>query len=164
VARRLVVVDTSALIGLAAAGEFQLLPRLFGSVVITAAVRAEVLAAPELPGARDVRRAAHEGWLTTLDPPDFGEDLAALGEGEASVIALALQHVGPSLVVLDDAAARLRAEDVGLPVVGVLGVLIAAKRRGYLDLVGPRLERLAEHGFRVSPDLVRSVLSEVGEG
>ena len=43
-ARRLVVADASPLTGLAAAGAFDLLRRLYGQVTITVSVRDEVLA------------------------------------------------------------------------------------------------------------------------
>lgn len=43
-AERFVVADASPLIGLAAAGAFDPLRRLFGRVTVTAAVRDEVLA------------------------------------------------------------------------------------------------------------------------
>ena len=43
-ARRLVVADASPLIGLVAAGAFDLLRRLYGQVTITESVRDEVLA------------------------------------------------------------------------------------------------------------------------
>lgn len=43
-ASRLVVADASPLIGLAAAGAFDLLRRLFGQITITDSVRDEVLA------------------------------------------------------------------------------------------------------------------------
>ena len=49
-AERLVAADASPLIGLAAAGAFDLLRRLFGEVTVTNAVRDEVLAGRELPG------------------------------------------------------------------------------------------------------------------
>ena len=162
-AQRLVVVDGSALIGLAAAGQFHLLRKLFGAIIVTSAVRDEVLAAPSLPGSSEVEQAHADGWLTTADAHDTNEAFSALGPGEASVIALALEQDGPCLVVLDDAATRIRAEDEGLAVVGVLGILVAAKRSGYLDMVGPALERLTRLGFHVYPGLTRTTLGDVGE-
>lgn len=118
-AKRLVIADSSTLIGLAAAGEFQLLRLLFGAVVITTMVRDEVMAAPSLPGSSDVAQAQADGWLTIVDARQIGDSLAALGAGEASVIALALEQDGPCLIALDDAAARARAEDHRLSVIGV---------------------------------------------
>ena len=51
-ARRLVVADASPLIGLAAAGAFDLLRRLYGQVTITVSVHDEVLAGGDRPGSR----------------------------------------------------------------------------------------------------------------
>lgn len=63
-AERLVAADASPLIGLAAAGAFDLLHRLFDRVTVTAAVRDEVIAGGRPAGrARDDRsdRAGMDG-------------------------------------------------------------------------------------------------------
>jgi predicted nucleic acid-binding protein len=162
-ADRIVVADTSPLIGLAAADAFDLLRRLFGHVVITAAVRDEVMAAPQLPGAAEVERALADGWLNVAQASDDSTAFPDLGPGEASTIAWALEREGPCLVVLDDSAARIRARDHGLTVVGVLGILVAAKRAGHIDRLEPKERRLAASGFRIAPKLVDEVLRESGE-
>jgi predicted nucleic acid-binding protein len=59
---------------------------------------------------------------------------ASLGPGESEAISLALE-LGARWVILDERSARRVAEALGLPVVGTLGILLAAKRRGLLDAV-----------------------------
>lgn len=54
---RLVVADASPLIGLAAAGAFDVLRRLFGKVSVTTAVHEEVMAGAALPRARELAAA-----------------------------------------------------------------------------------------------------------
>ena len=52
---------------------------------------------------------------------------------------------------------------LGLSVVGTLGVLLAAKRRGLIAEVRPLVDQLARQGFWVSPRLVRQALLAAGE-
>jgi len=52
----------------------------------------------------------------------------------------------------------------GLAIIGLVGVLVAAKRRGYLASIGPVLEQLeVEAGFRLSESLKADALRAVGE-
>jgi predicted nucleic acid-binding protein len=52
---------------------------------------------------------------------------------------------------------------LGLPVVGTLGVLIAAKRRGLLDNVRPILQRLRASGYFLSDAVLAEALRLAGE-
>jgi predicted nucleic acid-binding protein len=162
-AARLVVVDASPIIGLAAAEAFDILRGLFGSVVVVEAVRQEVSAGPGRPGATELDKAVAEGWVLVRPDPAGSPDFPDLGPGGAATIALAIGQEGPCLVVLDDAVARARAQAEGLTVVGVAGLLLAAKRMGLIGRLREPFERLEQHGFRIAPEVVRSILQEGGE-
>ena len=68
-AQRLVAADASPLIGLASAGAFDLLRELFHNVTVIAAVRDEVLAGGELPGAPELDAAIRDGWIEIVPNP-----------------------------------------------------------------------------------------------
>ncbi len=68
-AERLVAADASPLIGLAAAGAFHLLRTLFDEITVTAAVRDEVLAGSQLPGADELAEAIRDRWINVVDVP-----------------------------------------------------------------------------------------------
>ena len=53
---------------------------------------------------------------------------------------------------------------LGLNVIGTLGVLLAAKRKGVIPAVRPLVEALLEKNFWISPQLVERALTEAGEG
>ena len=59
------------------------------------------------------------------------------------------------------AAGRTRAR--GIPVVGLAGVLLAAKRSGLLTSVASTLADLTREGYRLSDTLVSEVLRLAGE-
>jgi predicted nucleic acid-binding protein len=163
VAQRLVVADASPLIGLAAAESFDLLRGLFGSVAITIAVHDEVTAGQRLPGADELQLALAEGWLSVVPAPADGTRFPELGAGEASTLAVAIEHDGPRLVLMDDQLGRARARALGLDVSGAAGVLLASRRAGLMKWVRPGLERLMDSGFRISAEIAQAVLAEAGE-
>ena len=85
-----------------------------------------------------------------------------LGLGESEAISLAIE-VSAKRILLDERRARQSARALGLRPQGTLGILLAAKRRGYLSEISACLCRLAEHGFRLSPELRDEVLVSAGE-
>ena len=162
-AERLVAADASPLIGLAAAGAFDLLRRLFERVAVTAAVRDEVLAGGARPGARELTEAIESGWIKVAAVRPDRERFTDLGAGEASTLVLAIEHPGRCLVLMDDPLGRAHARAHGIAVTGLAGVLLAAKRAGLISSVGPFLERLERSDFRLSEELIRIVLEQAGE-
>ncbi len=162
-AKRLVAVDASPLIGLARADVFGLLRDLFAEATVTRIVQGEVMTGKGRPGAPELSDAIKAGWVAVVDASADVDAFADLDDGESSTLALARDHDGPRLVVMDEPLGRWHAEELGVSVVGVAGILIEARKRGLVTAVGPILERLGREGFRLAPDLVRVVLEQVGE-
>lgn len=76
-----------------------------------------------------------------------------LDPGEAEAIALALERRA-DLILLDERRATRAARQLGLKTLGLLGVLLLAKRKGIIDRVRPLLDRLdTTTGFWIAPDL-----------
>jgi predicted nucleic acid-binding protein len=156
------VVDASPLIFLASIDQLVLLKRLAGEVIVPAAVLHEVLAAKDLHP--ELAALGSAAWLRVEPDRSLPEEVAAwdLGAGEAQVLALALHH--PSCeAVLDDLQARRCARDLGIPVLGTLGVILRAKRRGDIVAARPLVEELLRQGLYLSESLVRAALAEVEE-
>ena len=148
---------------MAAAEAFDVLRRLFGVVTVTTVVRDEVLAGGDLPGASELRDAIESGWIrVTAAEPDT-EAFPDLDAGESSTLSLARSHRGPSLLLIDEPLGRAHARALGLDVTGVAGVLLIAKRRGFIELVRPVLNALARNGFRLSRVVSRAILRQAGE-
>lgn len=65
---------------------------------------------------------------------------------------------------MDERIGRDRANALGLNTVGILGVLLSAKRRGNIDSVAGAMKVLRrEIGFFISEDLYQEVLKQAGE-
>jgi predicted nucleic acid-binding protein len=159
---RFVAADASPLIGLAAAGVFAVLHGLFGRVTITRLVKDEVTARGGLPGAQELDAAMREGWIRVAPAPLETWRFAGLDAGEASTLALAVQHAG-ALVLMDHALGRTQAAELGLEVLDVAGLLLAAKQAHLVDAVRPLVSRLARRGFTIPQDARLALLDAAGE-
>lgn len=162
-AEEFVVSDASTLIGLAAAGAFDLLRELFGQVTVSTTVRDEVLAGGDRPGVRELSGAIGDGWITVVSIEPNAAVAANLDVGEASTLTLAIEHSGSSLVLMDETIGRSYARARGLNVTGLVGVLLVAKREGLVPSVRPFLERLRKGNFRLSEEFVGTIIKEAGE-
>ena len=154
----IVVPDAGPLIYLGGASQLDLLRRLYTDVVPRVVFDEGTLAGRDRTGAAEVRAAT---WLIIEAEAPDPESLATLDPGEAAAIPLA-SRLGATLRV-DDGAGRAAARDRGLVVVGTLGVLLTAKRRGLLPEVMPVLERMTRLGMFASAALVAEVRRLAGE-
>jgi predicted nucleic acid-binding protein len=147
------VSDASPLIVFHQFGRLDLVRAVLGEVLIPSAVAREI--APSLgdpppwmrvmglPSPRDPFP-----WEPTLDP----------GEAEAEAIALA-PEVSAGQILLDDRPARRTAEQLGLFVVGALGLLLEAQRQGFVSDVWIELDAVIDAGFNVGRSLYVDVLA-----
>ena len=142
--------------------KLDLLRLLYGSVVVPPAVRDELGIESGYPGANVLSAALTDRWITVHSSQGLviATELAdSLDPGEAEAIALALaEERAARFLLIDDAKGRRFARQRGLPVVGVAGVLLAAKSAGILAAVAPVLRNLSSAGYRLSPELMSGVL------
>lgn len=158
------VSDATPLIGLATIGRFGLLRRLFGQIYIPAAVYSEVVVAGrEIGGAkREVSAATWINHVSVTDQLAVEVLLDQLDRGEAETIVLA-KELRADWVLIDERKGRRKATELGLQMVGTVGLLVRAKQLGWLEVLRPELERLRTEGFSLSQRVVDGVLQQVGE-
>ena len=116
-------------------------------------------------GAAAVGQALEAGWLRVvrLEEGTQATRFARLVDaGEAEAIALCLSRAVRFLLI-DDAKGRKVAQSAGIPVLGVAGVLLAAKTAGHLPAVSPVIEDLVGVGYRLSRSLVEAVQRRANE-
>ena len=155
---RAVVADTGPLHYLALIGEIDLLPRLFDSVFVPELVRAE-LSHPRTPPVVRDWAASRPIWLQVAPTPPLETlPLPALDDGERAAIALALS-LRADLLLMDDRSGVAAARAQGLAVVGTLGLLDRAVRRGLVD-VAAALMRLKATNFRYRQEMLEALLAQ----
>jgi len=160
----IVVSDSSPLIGLAQIQRLELLQCLFGEIFIPQAVYDEVVIEGRKKG-RDVQAVSTATWIRTVvvsDPSSVGALLQELDKGEAETIVLA-QALSAEWVLMDEKAGRRKLTQMGMNKIGTLGILLWAKRAGFLDAIRPEIERLQAQRFSVSQSVINAVLEEAGE-
>ncbi len=157
------VVDTSPLIFLAKLDRLDLLQRGADEILAPPAVLNE--AQQRRDRSSELVEVALSSWLKVVQIND--SDILRLLQtdvdlGEAEAITLALQ-VRADQIVMDDLDGRRWARRLGLPVVGTLGLLLAARLRGEIPSLRGETDRLLEAGFRVSNPLLEAALKAAGE-
>lgn len=152
----IIVSDTTAITSLLQIGQAEILRELFQTVYIPPAVQHELLSfhatLPEfLLVAIPANRVDVERFQTLLDA------------GEAEAIALAKEKHADALL-MDEKIGREVATREGIPLIGLLGVLIKAKQNGLIASVRQSIADLElKADFRISAQLKERVLLQAGE-
>ena len=161
-----VISNTSPILALSAIGRLDLLKMQFGEPLIPEAVQAELKTETAFRGAKNTREALKEGWLKVqaVENAYLAQALAMeLDYGEAEAIALALE-THSQVVLLDEHEGRTKARGLGLQPIGVLGILLRAKKDGRIHSLKECIESLqSEVGFFVADELIQSILKQAGE-
>jgi predicted nucleic acid-binding protein len=103
-------------------------------------------------------------WLRVVPVTAIPPEIVAwnLDAGESAVLAWALANPG-ACAVIDDREGRRCASQHGIPVIGTLGLVLAAKRRGVISAARPLVEALIDSGLYLSEEIVAGALALVGE-
>ena len=145
------VTNSTCLIGLERIKRLDILTQVFDTVLAPPAVAKEVQASLD--------------WLkvqTVANPSVVTALRTQMDEGEAEAIALALE-LSDVLLILDDKKARRVAQQMGMKVIGTVGMLLRAKRQGIITEVKPLFTKLTEVNFRISQGIIQEALRLSGE-
>ncbi len=145
-----VVSDSTCLIGLERTGCLEMLPALFDSVMIPPEVEREF-----------------GGKFDWLKVENLSNNLLAaalqmiVDNGEAEAIALASEK--NCLLITDDKQARAAAKNLGIKIIGTVGILIRAKQNGIISEIKSIMDALDANDFRISRALREEALKIAGE-
>ena len=159
--------DTGPLIALGKVGRLELLRDLYEVILIPPAVHDELHLGSGRPGEQESAEAREQGWLQVRVPPSssarsISELVLILDQGEAEAILLA-EEVDCRFLLIDERKGRAIAKRRGVFVVGIAGVLLAAKKRCLIDAVLPVLKDLERAGYRMSAALNKEIARLAGE-
>lgn len=157
----IVVSDTSVITNLIQLNELTLLKDLFGNIVIPQKVYDELTKVP-----KQIDLIERLNWIEVKrisDRAHFDNLLKTLDPGEAEAIVLAIELKADALLI-DEKKGRKIAQEHGIIITGLLGILINAKVENLISEVKPILDKLIfETGFRISPKLYQDILKKVDE-
>jgi predicted nucleic acid-binding protein len=147
-----VVSNTSPINYLTLIGQQPLLETLFGEIIIPTSV-AEELGHADAPVEIQELLNRRPRWLRIARSEGAApRELAHLDRGERDAIQLALE-LRADFVLIDELRGREAAEKFGLAVIGTIGILDRAVRKGLVD--GKEMAvRLSATSFRAAPRLL----------
>lgn len=148
---RIIITDTSCLIALSNINELQILPDLFHEIIITPEVSAEF--GEKLPDWIKVTEAKNREKQADLEK--------ILDSGEASSIALALESEN-SILLIDEIKGRRIAQSLNIEIIGTIGVIVLAEKKGIVKDIMSLIEKLISKGFRLSDKLIDTLNDEYG--
>ncbi len=160
---KIVVSDTTAITHLAKIGALNILHQLYPTIYIPEAVYSELTSGgSHVPGAYEVESFP---WIKTLRVKNIAE-VESLGktldQGESEAITLA-NEIKADLLIIDERLGREKAESMGIKIVGIVGILLLAKKKNIIIKIEPYLEHLRCSGFRLSQQIYDKALNLANE-
>ena len=157
----IIISDSSPLISLAIIGKLNILTQLYEEIYVPTAVYKEVVKSNK-PFAKELKLFLQGKTKNVKNKMAVDILLSDIGAGEAEAIVLALeQH--PDVILIDDLKARRFAKIKGLNVMGTMGLLLMAKRKGLLEEIKPLLSDLLSNNIRISTKIIDITLHAADE-
>lgn len=144
---KIIIADTSCLITLDNIEDLSLLKKIFTNITITPQVADEF--GKELASWIEVENVTDVQKIRLLE--------LELDLGEASSIALALEKPN-SLLIIDERKGREIAKKLEVKIIGLLGILIIAKRKSFINNLSAYFDKIENVGFRISEKLKTQIL------
>lgn len=160
---RIVIIDSSPLIGLAIVEGLAWLPKLFGEVFMPESVKMEVLPGKTAPGEQAIAHALDGQWIKVWSEPITPQLDIDLDAGETDCINIGLSNPDKVLLIMDERAGRAVAKEKGLRVVGTAAIIGLAKKQGMVSSARAVFEVLHRSDFRISAAVINQVLLSVNE-
>jgi len=155
----IVVADTGPLNYLVLIKAVNVLPELYGQVVVPRTVTLEMNAIRSPVAVRNWISKPPD-WLHVVPDPPIEGITSTLDPGERAAIAVAL-FLDASRFLIDDSARRQEAERRSFKIAGTVGILAAAHCRNLLDSE-EAIVRLASTNFYMSQQLLARVHRHLG--
>ena len=160
----IVISDTSVISGLIIIDKSEILIQVFKQLIVPPAVKEELFALTEytvqvnaffqqeqVKVIRPKENALLTGLNEVLDP----------GETEAITLAVELKS---DLLLIDEKKGRIVAKQLNINITGLLGLLVAAKQKGFIEKIEPIMNLLStKAGFWIGEKLYKTVLKQAGE-
>ncbi|RLD55058.1 MAG: DUF3368 domain-containing protein [Bacteroidetes bacterium] len=160
----IIISDTSIISGLILVGRISLLTELFDEIIVPHAVQEELLKLENYE--TDVKQFIKSNQVQIMELSRmvfYAELLKILDKGEAQAITLAIE-LKADLLLIDEKKGRFIAEQLELKITGLLGLLLLAKQRGFIDNVKQVMDDLVhKSGFWIGEKLYRTVLRKADE-
>lgn len=158
-----IISNASPLIALCGIERLQVLRQLWKKIIIPEAVFREVVEMGAGKTGAEMIAGACEDWIQVAAVTNIHEVealRAILDDGEAEVIALG-QEIKADLLLLDNREPRLFAKAAKLNIMGTVGVIKLAWKKGLIEKPVAEIYRLRSFGFWIDDHLISAIKDEV---
>lgn len=149
---RIIISDTSCLIALSKIDKLYLLRDLYQEIIVTQDVFEEF--GRSLPDWIIISELRNKQTQSEIEK--------RLDKGEASSIALALE-IGNSTLIIDEIKGRKIAQTFNIDIIGTIGVILLADKRGLIEDVVGTILKLVNNGFRLSDKIIDKIIERYGK-
>ncbi len=156
---KIVVADTGAIISLIHLRRLDLIEKVFGDYYIAQAVWVELCNYENPTFDRSLLKDL-KGRVREIRSKNYLSMVMDLGESESVILYEELQA---DYLLIDDSKARLIAESLNINCIGTLGLLLNAKKEGFVPKLKPIFDRLIADGRFYSRKLLNDILIKIGE-
>lgn len=158
----LLVADAGPLIILAKCDLLDVLKTLFDQIHVPQAVLDEIVGRGIWPETPRLRKWIPQIQVHAAITDDWVEEMRLeLDEGEIQAMALAKKL--NALVLMDEAHGRRIATSASVKLIGTLGVLLSAKKKGLIKDIRPIAAQMIQEGYSLSATVVEFALQQAGE-
>ena len=162
-----VICNTSPIIGLLSIKRLSLLWELFEEVIIPQAVYEELCVENKnyKEEIQEIKTSVVQGKISVYQVKNSQMVKAMYGKlhyGELEVI-VGAKELDISLAIIDEITARKMAAEFLVDTIGIMGMLLMAKKRGFIKEIRPDIELLRSNGYRISDKLFEETLRKAGE-
>lgn len=155
----IIISDTTALSNLLRINQLQLLPKLYGNIIIPETVFDELQTLESFNVS--IKPINQASWIkikyvtNRLMLSDLvNKNNLDLGEAEAIALSIELQA---NRLLIDEKKGRTIARQYNLSIVGTLGILLEAKTKGFLSNITKEMDKLLKIGFWIHPTLYKKI-------
>lgn len=161
----IVLSDTGVIIAFAKIRKLAILKSIFGKIFITSIVYKELMAKLGDEG-EEIDQALNEFVsIVNISHSIKGIDTSVkeLGLGERQSIEYAYSNKSNIILLIDDKAGRQVAKKMKINIMGTMGILIVAKKRGLIENVTKIITEMREKGYWVSDSIIETTKRLAGE-
>ncbi len=159
----IIISDTGPLIAFAKTEQLFILEELFEQVIIPKSVYNELRLDDNYKESNALNQAITNKWLKVVTPHKKPSKLLLniLDLGESEAITIAKEMKVPLLI--DEQKGRKVAQKENLEIIGSIGILLIAKRKGILRNIKNSIKEMQNTGYRFSKNLYNKALSLTNE-
>ncbi|MEK6480593.1 DUF3368 domain-containing protein [Catalinimonas sp. 4WD22] len=157
----IVVSDTTAISNLIQINELNILTSLYQEVIIPPTVFDELLVLEDFD--IPVKEKLSESWVrvqkvnVNIYNKLINKYGGRLDKGEAEAIALA-KEISADYLLIDEKAGRVVARDIQLNIIGTIGILLDARKKGLINSIKNKMDDLRDIGFWISDGLYEEII------